>query len=134
MKIKIEGNIGKATAAGFFKYLENADKLPAIEDILNGKCLEMAESYAAPLDVYYLILQNLVYATGTEHRKNSELWQAFINNSIDFICKIPKFPLEIKKSFVDQLCELDRSIRRYLYSESTNQNLWKLMQQLDYIK
>ena len=75
-----------------------------------------------------------MYAIGSEYRKNGDSWQIFIGNSVDFVCRIRNFPLELKKSYVDQLCELDGVIMQHLYSESRNQNLSRLMQELDYLQ
>lgn len=36
LRIKIEGNVGAVEATNFLKYLENTEKLPNIEMILNG--------------------------------------------------------------------------------------------------
>jgi len=133
LEIKINGNIGAAEGTAFRKYRENATQLPRIEDILNGNSLKMAATYTAPLDIYYLILQNLIYTIAAAHQKNNGTWPPFVRNSIDFICTIPHFPLELKKSYIDQLCELGKAVRQYLYAETRNQHLSKLLQELDYI-
>ena len=135
LRIKIEGNIGQVEATNFLKYLENIEKLPNIEDLLNGKYLNNAATpaYLASLDVYYLLIQNLIYAIRAERRKKGTKWHLYTDNSIDFICSIVNFPLELKKSYVDQLCAMDRTIKEFIYNESRNQNTSKLLQELDYI-
>jgi hypothetical protein len=135
LRIKIEGNVGAIEAANFLKYLENTEKLPNIEMILNGSYLSRskASKYRASIDVYYLLLQNLIYAINAELSKKSDKWRSYMENSIDFICTITNFPLELKKSYVDQLCKINAEIKEYIYNESRNQNMSKVLQELDYI-
>ena len=133
---KTEANVGAAEAAGFFRYIKNAKLLPDIEAVLSGAYLkDNADSpYSAPLDAYWLLIQNLIHAISAEFRRDGDKWRHFVVNSVDFICSITSFPLELKKSYVDQLCEIDKRVRRYLYSSSRNQRLSKLLQELEYIK
>jgi len=136
LRIKVEGNIGASEAAGFLKYLKNTKLLPNIEDILYGTIVQSNErkSFSASLDVYYLLIQNFVYAISAELRKRRSKWRLFTDNSISFVKNIKKFPLELKKGYIDQLCEIDSKIRHYLYVQSQNKDISKLMQELDYIK
>ena len=136
LRIKTEANIGTAEATGFLKYIKNDKLLPNIEAVLNGIHLDSNANplYRATLDAYWLLIQNLVHAIGAEFRKNNEKWRVFIDNSVDFVCNISNFPLELKKSYVDQLCEIDMRMRKYIYSISRNQKLSKLLQELNYIK
>ncbi|MDR2728957.1 MAG: MoxR family ATPase [Chitinispirillales bacterium] len=135
LRIKVEGNVGAVEATNFLKYLENTEKLPNIEMILNGRYLssKKVSKYISSIDVYYLLLQNLIYAISAEFRKKSDKWRLYMENSIDFICTITKFPLEFKKSYVDQLCKINSAIKEYIYNESRNQNMSKVLQELDYI-
>jgi len=67
-------------------------------------------------------------------------WKRFTDNSVDFISSIGNFPLELKKSYVDQLCQLDEAISngelitKYIYNASCSRQVSKLIQELDYIK
>jgi len=135
LRIKVEGNVGVVETTNFLKYLENTEKLPNIEMILNGRYLnsKKVSKYISSIDVYYLLLQNLVYAISAEFRKKSDKWRLYMENSIDFICTIINFPLELKKSYVDQLCKINSAIKEYIYNESRNQNMSKVLQELDYI-
>jgi len=141
LRIKIEGNIGAVESASFLKYMKNIKLLPDIEAILNGVYTpSVAASYTSSLDVYYLVIQNLVHAIGTEFRRKGKKWSVYINNSVDFISSIDNFPIELKKSFLDQICELDvainkgKRITRQIYNDSCSRQISKLIQELDYIK
>ena len=136
LRIKTEANVGTSEAAGFFKYTKNTKLLPNIEAVLSGAYLDGKKDkpYHAPLDAYWLLVQNLIHAIGAEFRRDGDKWRLFADNSVNFICKISKFPLELKKSYVDQLCEIDAKMREYVYNDSRNQTLSKLLQELDYIK
>ena len=136
LRIKTEANIGVSEAAGFFAYTKNSRLLPDIEAVLRGAYLAGNNStpFRATLDVYWLLVQNLIYAIGAEYRKSGDTWRLFANNSIDFICSIDSFPIELKKSYVDQLCEMDMEMRAYVYNDAQNRNLSKLLQELNYIK
>lgn len=135
LRIKIEGNVGAVEASNFLKYLENREKLPNIENILNGKYFEKQNThkYFSSLDVYYLLIQNLIYAISAEIRKKGSKWRSYTDNSIDFVCTISDFPLELKKSYIDQLCEISASIKKFIYNESQNKNTSKILQELNYI-
>ena len=76
----------------------------------------------------------MIYAIGVEFRKGGDNWRFFADNSVDFVCDINDFPLELKKSYVDQLCEMDAKVREYVYNASHSQKLSKLLQELAYIK
>ena len=106
LRAKTEANVGASEAAGFFKYLNNAKLLPNIEAVLSGAYIDgnTDAPYHAPLDAYWLLIQNLVHAIGTEFKSDGDKWRLFADNSINFICHISRFPLELKKSYVDQLC------------------------------
>ena len=134
--VKIRANVGDVEAASFQKYIKNSKLLPDIQALLSGAYIDGkdASSYTAPLDAYWLLIQNLVYAIGAEFRKSHGKWRSFTDNSIDFVCGISNFPLELKKSYIDQLCEIDIKLRKYIYNNSRNQKLSKLLQELDYIK
>ena len=135
LRIKTEANIGASEADGFFRYVKNTGLLPDIEAVLDGAYAANAASpYRAPLDAYWLLIQNLIYAIGVEFRKDSGNWRFFADNSVDFVCDINDFPLELKKSYVDQLCEMDIKVREYVYNASHSQKLSKLLQELAYIK
>ena len=136
LRIKTEANIGAAEAAGFLKYMKNSRLLPNIEAVLNGKYRsgEKGSRYRAKIDVYWLLIQNFIYAIGSEFRKGGGNWRHYADNSVDFICNISNFPLEHKKNYFDQMCELDISIREYMYNNSRNQSLSKLLQEFEYIK
>ena len=136
LRIKTEANIGAVESAGFFKYVNNTKLLPNLEDVLNGSYFSVnaGSTYKATLDAYWLLTQNLVHAIAVELRKKGGKWRLYSDNSVDFICSINGFPLELKKSYVDQLCEMDRKVRKYMYNESRNQMLSRLLQELDYIK
>jgi len=136
LRIKAEGNIGAVEAAGFFKYLKNRSHLPDIEAVLNGSYSSGGDvsKYLAAIDVYYLLIQNFVYTLSAEFKKNGDNWRLYVGNSVDFISDVLDFPLDLKKSYVDQLCEIHRDIRKYIYSGSRSQGLSKLLQELEYIK
>ena len=136
LRIKTEANIGESEAAGFFAYTKNSRLLPDIEAVLRGAYLTGNDNtpFRATIDVYWLLVQNLIHAISVEYRKNGEDWRLFANNSIDFICSIDSFPIELKKSYVDQLCEMDKEMRAYVYNDAQNRNLSKLLQELNYIK
>ena len=134
LRIKTEANIGTAEAAGFFKYLKNTKLLPNIDEVLNGTYSCANPPYRAPLDAYWLLVQNFIHVIGVEFRKNGGNLNLYIDNSINFISGINDFPLELKKSYVDQLCEVDNSVKKYVYNASRSQALAKLLQELDYIK
>ena len=134
--VKIGANVGYVEAASFKKYLTNSELLPDIEALLNGAYLHGKDSlsYTAPLDAYWLLVQNLIHAINAEFRKNHGRWRLFTNNSIDFVCGISNFPLDLKKSYIDQLCEIDTKMRKYIFNDSRTHNLSKLLQELEYIK
>ena len=136
LRIKTEANIGAAEATAFFKYTKNTKLLPNIEEVLAGGRLDnnADSTYQAPLDAYWLLIQNLIHAIGVEFRRDGNKWRVFADNSVDFVCSIRDFPLDLKKSYVDQLGEIDSSVREYIYNVSTNQKLSKLLQELDYIR
>ena len=136
LMIKAEANIGAVEATGFFKYIKNTKLLPEIYAVLNGIFFADNEdfSYRAPLDAYWLLIQNLIHEIRTELRKNGEKWSFYVDNSTEFICNIQDFPLELKKNYIDQLCDLNVGIKKYLLSTSRSQKLTKLLQELDYIK
>jgi len=141
LRIKIEGNIGAIETAGFYKYMKNTKLLPNIESILNGTYEQSAKKpFKASLDVYYLIVQNFIHAIGLELRKQGEKWNKYIDNSIDFISCIANFPLELQKSYIDQLCKLDETIstreliKKHIYNDSSSKQISKLLQELGYIK
>ena len=69
-----------------------------------------------------------------EYNKKNDKWGFYIDNSIDFLTSIADFPLDLKKSYIDQLCEIDKTIRKYVYNISNNKGLAKMLQELDYIK
>jgi len=140
LRIKIAGNIGTTETASFLKYTNNIRLLPEIEVVLNGGYAdEYSSSYLAPLDAYYLLVQNLIHAIGVDLRKNGNNWKQYTDNSVTFICNIENFPLELRKSFVDQLCQLDEAfnsrelITKYIYNDSCSPQISKLLQELDYI-
>jgi len=136
LRIKVEGNIGAAEAAGFFKYIKNKSRLPGIDAVLNGSYVSSGEAakYLASIDVYYLLVQNLIYAVSSEFHKNGGKWGFYITNSVDFISGVADFPLDLKKSYVDQLCEINKEIRKYVYSVSRSEGLSKLLQELHYMR
>ena len=135
LRIKIEGNIGAVEAAGFFKYNRNKSRLPSMDAVLSGAYVSGGEraAYLESIDVYYLLVQNMIYAIGAEFRSNGDKWGLYIGNSVDFISRIEDFPLDLKKSYVDQLCEIDKVIRKYVFSVSRSEGLSKLLQELDYM-
>jgi len=135
LRIKAEGNIGAVESAAFFKYIKNRSRLPSIDAVLNGSYVTGAEAaaYLGTIDVYYLLVQNLIYAISTEYHNKCDKWRPYIGNSIDFISRITDFPLDLKKSYVDQLCEIDKDIRKYVFSKSRSEGLSKLLQELDYM-
>ena len=135
LRIKIEANVGAVETSKFFSYNKNTKLLPDIEALLNGDYNngDVSSSYNAPLDAYWLLLQNIVHAISASFRKKGKKWQFYTDNGIDFVCRISNFPLELKKSYIDQLCEIDDGMRKYLLNNSQNQNLSKLLQELDYI-
>ena len=141
LRIKMEGNIGAGEAAGLLKYMKNSELLPDIEAILSGSYLEeKATPFQATLDVYYLLIQNFVHAVGSEFRKKGDKWKDYTDNTVAFIDVIKDFPLELKKSYIDQLCQMDdvicngEFISKYIYNDSCSQPVSKLIQELDYIK
>ena len=141
LRIKIEGNIGAAEAAGFLEYMKNSKLLPDIEAVLNGSYTQPAGvPFRASLDVYYLLVQNLIYAIGTDFRRQGDNWRRYTDNTVAFIASIDNFPLELKKSYIDQLCQMDevinkgKLITKYIYNDSCSQQVSKLIQELDYIK
>jgi len=136
LRIKVEANVGAVEAAGFFKYIKNRKLLPDVEAVLNGAFLDANTDapYQAPLDAYWLLIQNLIYAIGIEFRKGTDEWQRYSNNSIDFVCSIEDFPLELKKSYIDQLCAMGTDMKKFIFSKSRNQTVSRLLQELDYIK
>ena len=89
--------------------------------------------YAIQVKVVHMI-QNLIYAIGIEFRKGTDEWQRYSNNSIDFVCSIEDFPLELKKSYIDQLCSMGTDMKKFIFSKSRNQTVSRLLQELDYIK
>ena len=139
LRIKIEGNVGSVESAGLLKYMKNTKLLPDIEAVLNGTFLQSNASFLATIDVYYLLVQNFVHAVSSELKMRGDKWQCYTDNSIDFISSIGNFPLELKKSYVDQLCQLDEVISKgelitkYIYNDSCSQKVSKLIQELDYI-
>lgn len=136
LRIKAEANVGLAETTSFLKYIKNMKLLPDIEALLNGAYDgdNNQQPYQAPLDAYWLLVQNLVYAIGAQYKKPGKKWQIYADNSVSFVCGIKNFPLELKKSYVDQLCEIDTKIRRYIFTGSRNQKLTALLQELEYIK
>jgi len=140
LRIKIEGNVGAVESASFLKYMKNAKLLPDIEAVLEGTFLQSNATFLASIDVYYLLVQNFVHAVSSELKVRGDKWQRYTDNSIDFISSIGNFPLELKKSYVDQLCQLDEAIckgeliTKYIYNDSCNRQVSKLIQELDYIK
>ena len=136
LRIKIEANVGAIEAANFFKYTKNTKLLPNIDSVLNGiyTTNNTEVSYIASLDTYWLLIQNLIHAVSAEFRKESTKWMFYTDNSVDFICNINKFPLELKKSYIDQLSEIDIKVKKYLYNNSRKQTISKLLQELNYIK
>jgi len=141
LRIKIEGNIGVGEAAGLLKYMKNCDMLPDIEAILNGTYMKKnTMPFHATLDVYYLLTQNFVNAVGSELRKRSKKWKTYTDNTVAFICNIEDFPLELKKSYIDQLCQIDevicngKFVTKYIYNDSCSHQVSKLIQELDYIR
>jgi len=141
LRIKIEGNIGTAEAAGFLKYIKNSKVLPDIDAVLNGSYAQSSgSSFHGSLDVYYLLIQNLVYAIGSELKRQGDNWRRYVDNTVAFINGIENFPLELKKSYLDQLCLLDETIKKgalitqYVFNDSCSQQIAKLIQELDYIK
>ncbi|MCL2153493.1 MAG: hypothetical protein FWH57_11155 [Oscillospiraceae bacterium] len=136
LRTKTVANVGLSEATGFFKYLKNTKLLPNIEAVLSGAYIggNTDTPYHAPLDAYWLLIQNLVHAIGAEFRRDGDNWRLFADNSVNFICHINSFPLELKKSYVDQLCEIDVRMREYLFNSSRNKKLSELLQQLDYLK
>ncbi|MDR2571478.1 MAG: hypothetical protein LBD23_14465 [Oscillospiraceae bacterium] len=135
LRIKTEANIGAVESSGFFKYLKNTKLLPDIEALLNGLYYKKNEKipYTATLDAYWLLIQNIIHMIGTEFKKKGSKWRFYSNNSIVFICNINNFPLELKKSYIDQLCEIDIKIREFIYNNSRNRELSKLLQELEYV-
>ena len=134
--VKIRANVGDVEAASFQKYIKNSKLLPDIQALLKGAYVDGKDDlpYTAPLDAYWLLIQNLVYAIGVEFRKKHSKWRSFTDNSIDFVCGISNFPLELKKSYIDQMCEIDIKLRKYIYNNSRTRTLSKLLQELDYIR
>jgi hypothetical protein len=137
----MEGNIGAGEAAGLLKYMKNNDLLPDIEDILSGSYMKQnAKPFHASLDVYYLLIQNFVHAIGSDFRKLGEKWKDYTDNTVAFICNIRDFPLELKKSYIDQLCQMDEAIcngefvSKYIYNDSCSKQVSKLIQELVYIR
>jgi hypothetical protein len=121
--------------------MKNNELLPDIEAILSGLYMEQsAIPFLSTLDVYYLLTQNLVHAVGSEFRKQGDRWKEYTDNTVAFICNIEDFPLELKKSYIDQLCQMDEVIckgelvTKYIYNDSCSQQVSKLIQELDYIK
>ena len=131
LQLKVEANIG-IEAASFLKYMKDNDSLPNIEAILDG-AYRGNNSYIASLDVYYLLVQNLIYSIGTALRDKNEDLHKWLDNSIEFLGGIGNFPLDLKKSYVDQLCELDSGILEYFKIKSREQAVGKLMQELEYV-
>ena len=136
LRIKVEANVGTVEAAGFFKYIKNTKLLPNIVAVLNGTFLatKAATPYQAPLDAYWLLVQNLIHAIGVEFRSGIDEWKRYTDNSIDFVCSIEDFPLELKKSYIDQLCAMGPGMKKFVFSKTRNQSVSKLLQELDYIK
>jgi len=136
LRIKVEANVGTVEAAGFFKYIKNTKLLPDIEAVLNGTffATKAATPYRAPLDAYWLLVQNLIHAIGVEFRNGIDEWKRYTDNSIDFVCNIEDFPLELKKSYIDQLCAMSSDMKKFVFSKTRNQSVSKLLQELDYIK
>ena len=136
LRIRAEGNIGAVETAGFLKYLKNTKRLPSIDTVLDSSYIAdgKAAAYHATIDVYYLLVQNLVHTIGREFQRKGDHWGEYVNNSVDFISMIADFPLDLKKSYVDQLCEMGEGIKKYVFSVSRSQGLSKLLQELAYIK
>jgi len=141
LRIKIEGNIGAGETAGLLKYMKNSSLLPDIEAVLSGAYLEQNDiPFHGTLDVYYLLIQNLVHVIGSELRKKGRKWKNYTDNTVAFISSIDNFPLELKKSYIDQLCRMDEAISsgkfitKYIYNDSCSRQVSKLIQELDYIK
>jgi hypothetical protein len=136
LRIKIEGNVGAVEAASFSKYHRNKSRLPDLASVLDGSILNKSEGaeYCADIDAYFLLVQNLIFAVNSEFANESSNWRTYVDNSADFITTINDFPLDLKKSYVDQLCEIQIDIRKYVYSKSRSRGLSKLFQEIDYIK
>jgi len=81
-----------------------------------------------------------VHAIGSELRRLGDKWKDYTDNTVAFICNIKDFPLELKKSYIAQLCQMDEVIcngefvTKYIYNDSCSQQVSKLIQELDYIK
>ena len=141
MRIKIEGNIGAAEAASFLKYIRNANKLPNIEAVLNGTYAQgNAAPFQASIDVYYLLIQNFIHAVASDFKMKGKNWKQNTDNSVAFIDNSLNFPLELKKSYIDQLCYLDESLNngklvsKYIFNDSCSKQISKLIQELDYVR
>jgi hypothetical protein len=135
LRIKAQANVGSVQATKFLEYLKNVSLLPNIDMVINGQYDEAAAaSFMRALDVYYLLIQNLIHAVGTEFRNEGEKWRSYTDNSVNFVGHISGFPLELKKSYVDQLCEVNKDIEKHVYNDSRSQQMTKLLQELDYIK
>ena len=137
----MEGNIGAGEAAGLLKYMKNSDLLPDIEAILSGSYMDQnSMPFHATLDVYYLLIQNFVYAIGSDFRKQGKKWKDYTDNTVVFISNIEGFSLELKKSYIDQLCQMDEAIcngelvSKYIYNDSCSKQVSKVIQELDYIR
>ena len=136
LRNKTQANIGAAEALGFFKYIKNTKLLPNIEAVLTGEYQSNNPDapYFANLDTYWLLVQNLIHAIGAEFHKGNDKWRRYTENSVSFVCGITNFPLELKKSYVDQLCEMDKAVQKFVYSTARSQTLSRLLQELNYIK
>jgi hypothetical protein len=140
LRMKIMGDIGENEGVKFAEYTKNMEMLPDIKVLLEGgyKGTVIWGKFISTIDVYYLLVQNLIYSISNafkdeEDSEHKKCW-LYIDNSVEFIDSIPNFPLDLKKSYVDQLCEMDTKAKEYIFNGSRNQSISKLMQELDYVK
>ncbi|MDR0887463.1 MAG: MoxR family ATPase [Candidatus Nomurabacteria bacterium] len=129
---KCEANVGVDEATKFLEYYKNTKKLPNIEMVLNGGYAGV--HFLESLDVYYLLIQNFVYAINNEEKQGNDIWRKYSDNSVEFLAGSDNFPLELKKSYVDQLCEAIEPAREYLFNGSRSQAMSRLLQELEYVK
>ena len=81
---------------------------------------QIAKSYGMGVIDIRLLLWSLTDLKGVPYPDDTHTYTKWLVNE--------------KKSYVDQLCEIEIRMREYLYNGSRNKKLSKLLQQLDYIK
>ncbi len=136
LRSKIEGNVGSIEGIKMVNYLERSKELPNLMKVLKGDYVKSGavDMYKADLDVYHLLLQNLVYVVSEGYRAGRKVWQAYCDNSVDFITSVSNFPIELKKAYVDQLGGVSEEMKSYLYATSRSERLARLLQELEYVK